>query len=130
MVCILLHDVGHLGKQYLDDLEQKKEHWRLGARIAGRLFGVKGYDLTAGHCHYSGEPESRLYKPDKYCWMYEQYWWARWNAFVEPKLIMGFPNVRDAYNWFHAQVRESVESGQYRSTHGMYLERTKQQAEE
>jgi hypothetical protein len=123
LTCIFLHDVGHLGKQYLDNLEEKKQHYVLGAKIARRLFGRKGYEMVAGHCEYSGLPESRLYRPDKYSWMYEPYWWARWNALVEPKLLMGFNSVREAYAWFHRQVKDNVESGEYRSTHSMFLER-------
>ncbi len=41
IVCILLHDVGHWGKNYLDNYEEKKQHSILGAKIAGKLFGQK-----------------------------------------------------------------------------------------
>ena len=124
-VCILIHDSGHIGKQYLDDYEQKKLHWELGARIAKRLFGQRGYDLTAGHCEYSGLERSRLYFADKYAWKYEPYWWAWWNAVVEPKLKMGY-TLREAYTRFHAAVEKSIESGEFRSTHQLYLERCKE----
>lgn len=34
IVCIFLHDIGHWGLDYLDDVNQKNKHWELGARIA------------------------------------------------------------------------------------------------
>ena len=121
-VCILVHDLGHLGTNYLDNLEEKKGHWRLGARIARFFLGQKGYDLTAGHCDYSGVPLSRLYKADKYSWIFEPRWWAYMNCFFEPKLRMGY-SCKEAYERFHHQVRQNINSGQYRSTHELYLER-------
>lgn len=127
--CIFLHDVGHWGRQYLDDVREKNRHWELGARIAGRLFGRKGFDLAAGHCRESGHPESRLLKPDKYSWVFEPYWWAWWNALVEPKLLMGY-TLREAYARFHARVRENIESGAYRDTHNFFLEKCISQREE
>ncbi len=27
IICILLHDIGHWGKQYLDNYEEKKNEW-------------------------------------------------------------------------------------------------------
>ena len=50
IVCIFLHDIGHWGKNYLDNYEEKKQHSLLGARTAKLLFGQKGYDLIVGHC--------------------------------------------------------------------------------
>src|SRR3990172_13355264 len=61
-VCIAIHDIGHWGKDYLDDVEAKREHWILGARIAGKLFGDKYYAFCAGHDAYSGYARSELYK--------------------------------------------------------------------
>ena len=49
LVCIFLHDIGHIGKNYLTNYEEKRQHWILGARIAKRLFGWKGYHLICGH---------------------------------------------------------------------------------
>src|SRR3990167_6280834 len=73
--CIFFHDIGHINLDYLDNFEEKKVHWKLGADIAMALFGWKGYDLVAGHCHYSGAEESKLYKPDKYSWHIAPVWW-------------------------------------------------------
>lgn len=124
-LCIFIHDIGHWGRDYLNDYEQKKVHWVLGAKVAGVLFGFRGFVLVAGHCRYNGFPESPLYKADKYSWIYEPYWWAWWNGLVEPKLRMGY-SMREAYDRFHAQVKENVESGEYRPTHDMYLERCRE----
>jgi len=120
--CIFLHDIGHLGKNYLDDVDAKNEHWRLGARIAGVLFGKKGWDLCAGHDAHSGAPESLLYKPDKYSWYIAPRWWLLSNCMVEPKIAMGY-SPREAVDRFKGRVKENIESGAYRPTHDLYLER-------
>ena len=122
LVCIFLHDVGHFGLDYLDNYEEKKLHWRTGARIARLFFGDKGYDLCAGHCQHSGAPISALYKADKYSWYIAPHWWLISNCVFEPKLKMGMSS-RDAVAKFKAQVAKSIESGEFKSTHSMYLER-------
>lgn len=122
-VCIFLHDVGHIGLDYLDDFEQKKKHWELGARIGNRLFGQKAFDFLAGHCSHTGYPLSDLYRPDKYSWHIAPSWWIVLNCFFEPKLAIGCCNRREAARHFKEQVRKSVESGEYKSTHSMYLDR-------
>jgi hypothetical protein len=125
LVCILLHDIGHIGKQYLDDFEQKKEHWILGARIARFLFGEKGYLFVAGHCSYSGVSQSLLYRPDKLSWLIAPMWWMRSHALVEPSI--GKQHHIDA---FLKHVRENVESGRFESNHVVWLKAQKQLAEE
>jgi len=122
MLCIFLHDIGHWGLNYLDDYEQKKEHWKLGAKIAGKLFGYKGWWICAGHCSHSGIPNSPLYKADKYSWHMAPEWWLYTNALFEPKLRMGYSRIQ-AVRRFKENVRESIESGVFRSTHSMYLKR-------
>jgi len=122
-ICIFLHDVGHWGLDYLDDEGQKKVHWELGACLARCLFGNSGYSLLAGHCHHSGHPQSRLYKPDKYSWYIAPYWWLWSNIVFEPQLQMGYKTKREAIEKFRAQVRASIETGEYRSTHSFFTER-------
>lgn len=122
-VCIALHDVGHWGKNYLDDEAAKREHWKLGARIAGKIFGQKGFDLIAGHDRYSGYQESKLLKPDKYSWHIAPYWWLWWNNIIEPRIKQGMGN-REAILDFRKWVKHNVESGEYRATHDAYIERT------
>lgn len=124
IICICLHDIGHIGLQYLDDFEQKKNHWKLGAEIAKRLFGYDGFALCAGHCSHSGFPKSRLYKADKYSWHIAPRWWLWLNTFAEPKLRMGYSRW-GAVNAFKSQVANSIENGHFKSTHSFYLDRCK-----
>ncbi len=123
VACIFLHDIGHIGLDYLDDFEQKKRHWKLGAEIGGRLFGYRAYYLLAGHCSHSGFVESELYRADKYSWYIAPTWWLWWNNIVEPKLAINCDGNMDAVRKFQAMVKTSIESGEFRSTHEMYLQR-------
>jgi hypothetical protein len=125
VACIFLHDIGHMGKNYLDDVDAKNEHWRLGARIAGWLFGQKGYDLCAGHNIHSGALESLLSKPDKYSYLLAPEWWLWTNTLFEPKLAMGYTR-REAIRRFRERVRESIETGKYHPTHEFYIERCRE----
>jgi hypothetical protein len=122
LVCIYLHDVGHLGKNYLDSPEEKSKHWELGAQIAGKLFGEKGFLMCAGHCAESGYPVSLLMKPDKYSWYIAPRFWLFTNTVVEPKVAMGYSKW-ESVKRFKASVKNSIESGEYKSSHAMYLER-------
>lgn len=130
IICIFLHDIGHWGKDYLSDYEQKKEHWKLGTNVAYQLFGVKGYLLTAGHCEFSQinireqhhPNRSRLYNPDKYSWYIAPTWWLYSNVLVEPQLQIGYETVMEAVREFQKQVKESIESGEYKVTHQIYLD--------
>lgn len=124
MICIFLHDIGHFGRNYLDDYEQKKTHWELGAKIAYILFGPEGYRFVAGHCTHSGYPKSPLYKADKYSWHIAPRWWLWLNCVFEPKLQMGYSKW-GAVDAFKAQVADSVENGHFKSTHSFFLERCK-----
>ena len=121
-ICILIHDVGHVGLNYLDNYEGKKQHWILGARIGRLLFGQKGFCFLAGHCSSSGYPLSDLYKADKYSWYIAPVWWLRWNCLVEPKITMGY-SCCEAIARFKQQVKISIDTNQYRSTHSLFLER-------
>lgn len=123
IVCIFLHDIGHIGLQYLDDFEQKRRHWWWGAKIAYILFGWKGWNFLAGHCSHSGWPLSRLYKADKYSWYIAPTWWLCWNNVVEPKLTVNCDSNMDAVRKFQTMVKQSIESGEFTSTHEMYLRR-------
>jgi hypothetical protein len=122
--CIFLHDVGHWGKQYHDSVDEKNKHWILGANIARKLFGQKGFDMVAGHVGNNGYPQSQLYKADKYSWYITPYWLLYWNNIVEPKVKCGMKN-HDAIISFQKWVKQSIESGEYRNTHEAYVERLK-----
>lgn len=122
IVCIFLHDIGHLGKNYLSSYEEKKDHWILGSNIAYRLFGNKGFFLVAGHCSHSKYHKSELHKADKYSWYIAPKWWIYLNTIAEPKL-KGNKSRKDAVSYFKNCVKQSIESGQYKSTHNFYLKR-------
>jgi hypothetical protein len=124
-VCILLHDIGHWGTEYLDNFEEKRDHWRLGARVAGKLFGWKYYVFCAGHCDYSNYPPSPMFKADKYAAYLAPYWWLYLANFFEPKIRCGMKS-RDAVSRYKAQAKHNVESGEYKSNHEFYLERRRQ----
>ena len=110
VICIFLHDIGHIGKQYLDNWDEKKEHWKLGAKIAGCFFGDKGYDFTAGHCS-SSPVLSDLRRADKYSWLIAPYWWLWSNTVFEPKLMRRNKTrkaavetwIRDVQAWWDKQ---------------------------
>lgn len=122
MVCIGLHDIGHLGMQYLDNYEEKKMHWALGAQIAKRLFGQKGYDLIAGHCSYNGQTRSALYKPDKYSWIICPGWWMWTNTLFEPKLIRPGRTRMQSMRDFKEAMKENWNNGLPKQGHDIYLE--------
>jgi len=125
--CILLHDIGHWGTNYLDNIEEKKQHGVLGSRVAGKLFGQKGYDLCAGHNPYIGIPRSKLYEPDKYSWCIAPLSWIWLTTFFEPKLIWkGCTRWQSAVN-FRQSMRKNQETGFKELAHDIYLKRCKEE---
>jgi hypothetical protein len=116
LICILLHDLGHLGLNYLSDPEQKKKHWVLGAGIAGALFGQKGMDLVAGHTIHSGFPISRLKKPDKFSHIIASERWMAWYYWIEG--LEGFPPKE-----WKRRIRAEIEQENWRDCHEVYLDR-------
>ena len=126
IICIFLHDIGHWGKNYLDDYEQKRLHWIAGANFANRLFGWKGYVFVASHDINSvyidyGCP---MYRSDKYSWSIAPSWWQWMNCIAEPKLRVGY-SIKEATRMFRDQVNRGIESGLYPETHSFYLDRCK-----
>jgi len=120
IVCILIHDIGHIGLDYLDNYEEKQKHWILGAEIGKKFFGQKAYEFLAGHCTYSGYPLSALYKADKYAHYLAPEWVLYLNTIFEPKLMMGMSR-KEAILRFKSQVKNSIESGKFIPTHQIYL---------
>ena len=120
-VCILLHDIGHWGKNYLDNYDEKKAHALLGAAIAWQLFGDKGYDLVAGHNEYNGHPRSELYEPDKYSWVIAPLWWMMSNAVFERKLQRNGSTIRESAVMFKEAMRKNGETGYQEQGHDIYL---------
>ena len=115
--CIILHDIGHVGTQYLDNYEEKKRHWKLGARLAGRLFGRRGFDLVAGHTPYSKVRRSKMYLADKHSWLLAPKWWLWTNLFFEPGLAP--PD-----EWKRI-VRKHIDEDGNKPLHEHYLRRNK-----
>lgn len=115
-VCIALHDVGHIGLDYLDDPEAKAKHWCLGAIWALYLFGSKGWALCAGHSGHSGEPRSMLYKADKLSWTIAPMWWLLWQQVVEPKLNQSGMSRREHARRFREWAIANCE-GRWSETH-------------
>lgn len=121
VVCIFIHDIGHWGKQYLDDYELKKKHGVAGARLALFLFGEKGYHLCAGHNEYKGHPRSELYYPDKYSWVIAPKLWMMSNTWFEPKLIRKGHNRRESAQMFKDAMRENMKTDFKEQGHDIYL---------
>jgi len=117
LCCIFLHDIGHIGKQYLTDPQEKADHWKMGARIAGKLFGRKGFLLVAGHTTQSGYPRSRLFIPDKRSWIEAPDWWLWSNHFFED---FG-SDASKPHNWKRI-VGENLRNGCPKGSHALYLE--------
>lgn len=126
VACIFLHDIGHWGKDYLSDYEQKKQHAELGSRVAGWLFGEKGRALVAGHNAYVGEPRSALYFPDKYSWVIAPTWWITFNAWVEPPLRRPGCTCWESAVLFQGAMRDNMAGGFQEQGHDVYLRQIKQ----
>jgi hypothetical protein len=118
--CILLHDIGLWNTDYLDG-DNKRGHWELGALVAGKLFGRKGFLLVAGHCRDSGFPESALLKPDKMSWVIAPRLWLFSNLLAEPKIRNNAMSRWEHVNWFKEKVRQNIDGGQFADTHDIYL---------
>lgn len=119
LVCIFLHDIGHLGKDYLSDYEQKKSHWKMGAKIAHRLFGHKGLIFISGHTTQSSRGmsgyRSKLFWADKYSWLIAPRWWLKLNDRVE-----GFNKDRNLDDWLK-NIRANWLLGCPFGSHHFYL---------
>jgi hypothetical protein len=120
VVCIFLHDIGHIGKDYLSDPQQKKEHWKLGAIIAGKLFGSKGFMFVAGHTKGSGFPLSSLFMPDKKSWLHAPNWWLWSNHIFE-----NFNSSASIPSTWKKLVAENAKHGFKDGLHKVYLDNRK-----
>lgn len=119
--CIFLHDLGHWGKDYLDDYEMKRLHWKEGAAIAQYLFGRKGFELTAGHCSTSDIPKSPMYLADKQSWLMMPYAVHWLYCQFEPMLLCGEPahiHIPKFQEW----VRQNLEREEPVETHNALFE--------
>ena len=121
VVCILLHDIGHWGKDHLDNYEEKKSHANLGAMLAGKLFGERGYNLVFGHNEYEGQTRSELYYPDKYAQVIAPVWWLITNTWTEPKLIRKGHTRRQSAVMFKEAMTENMKNDFQEQGHHIYL---------
>jgi hypothetical protein len=126
IICIFLHDVGHIGLNYLDNYEEKKTHWKLGAKIARFLFGDWGYSFIGGHCSNSGLKVSKLYYADKLSWLIAPSWWLATNRIFEPKLGDGLSISLSAKKFKKDALEHllnNIKNGEMNSLHNIYLKR-------
>lgn len=121
LVCIYLHDIGHWGKDYLDDYSAKKRHAELGAKIANSLFGKKASDFILGHNAYEARQRSKLYYPDKYSWIIAPSIWMLSNQIFEPKLIRKGRGRMESVTMFKDAMRENEKTGFQEQGHDIYL---------
>ena len=121
IICIAIHDIGHWGKDYLNDYEEKKKHSILGAKIAGKLFGQKGYELIVGHNLYNGAVRSELHHPDKYSWVIAPTWWIVTTTWFEPKLQRKGSTRKESAIMFKKAMKENMDTGFKELGHEIYL---------
>ena len=125
VACIFLHDIGHIGKNYLDNPKDKAEHWRLGAELAGLLFGWKGFTLCAGHCGTSGHDMSKMWGADKLSWLLAHQFWLVSNGVVEPMLRRPGESIwQNAKNWPKEVAKAIKEDKSNFSAHDLWKRRS------
>lgn len=127
LACIFLHDIGHVGTNYMDDINAKHDHWRMGAKIAGVLFGNKGYKLCAGHAPQSGIERSRLYRPDKYARLISPTWLLVLDRTIEPEIGKVQGGSLAGIQAFREKLKKSLDSGEFVDTHEIFLEMKREQ---
>jgi hypothetical protein len=124
-VCIFIHDIGHWGKDYLDNVDEKEHHGDLGAKVAGKLFGQKGFDLINGHNSYQGQERSQLFEPDKYSWVIAPVWWVASTCIFEPKLIRKGHTRKESAELFIKAMADNAKSGYRERGHDIYLKQVR-----
>jgi len=128
LICILLHDIGICGREYLSDGKAKRGHWEKGADLSFNVIlllaprrrqfylAYRAYIFCAGHCPSESDyTMSRLYRADKKSWLEAPMWWLRSNARIEKFVI-------SAEEWV-AIVRKQLEHKGYNGdgAHSMYM---------
>ena len=119
LFCILVHDLGYIGKQEMDCSEEDT-HPELGAKIAGAVFGKKARLECLGHSRsYAVKhniPISRLCWADKWSPMFDptHFYWLRGTLSGEIKEYRKtFPRANGASSlmWtvaFKKHIRENA----------------------
>lgn len=93
--CILIHDIGYIGKAEMDGPEGNK-HPELGAKIAGALFGEKARLECLGHSRSYAEAHGL--KTSRLCWA------DKWSPMFDPT------------HWYWLRGTASGEISEYRKT--------------
>lgn len=110
LICILIHDIGYFGTNYHTD-KTNEGHAELGARIACRLFGEKGFNLVAGHSRSTANkfnlPLSDLEPPDDYSWIIAPKWWLRSNKKIDKYAL-------DGEIWQQLVIKNWEENGMFK----------------
>lgn len=127
IICIVVHDWGVAGRQYLSNNNAKYGHWMLGAVIAKKLFGDKGSAFVAGHTPESSEQgwvRSDLWYADKASWLVAPLWWLWLNYRLE-KFQVSHP-----HQWrviIAKNLRDDLASGgnNHFGGHQLYLDEMK-----
>lgn len=91
LFCIFIHDIGYFGKDYLTNLSND-DHEILGATIAKRLFGQKGYDFVFGH-RSNNNVYSLLERADDFSQVITPIWLMKLNYLIENK------KLSDPFKW-------------------------------
>jgi len=89
IICIVLHDIGICGRDYLSG--DKNGHWELGAKIAQGFFlrlgfpslAWKSWWFCAGHTTEPGLPRSDLFWADKISNLVRPRWWGWLSYWIE-----------------------------------------------
>lgn len=112
IVCILFHDIGYIGRNYISE-QDNDGHAELGARICKRWFGDKAWYFILGHSSSSirkfSIPVSKLEAPDDYSWIIAPAWWLRWNTIVEPQLHAEVWREAVKRNWATGRKKDGFE---------------------
>jgi hypothetical protein len=124
LACIFIHDIGHWGKDYLDNPEDKAQHAILGAKVARKLFGEKGYLFVIDHKSYAEAARSSLYLPDKMSWTSAPIWWMLSNQIFEPKLLRDGKSRWKSATMFRDAMKDNANTGFAKRGHDIYLEQT------
>jgi len=132
LICIFLHDIGIVGRQYLSNNKGKKGHWEKGAILSQNIIfwyfpikyashSIDAFYMCAGHCpEESSFPESKLFRADKMSrvimptlLMWPEYWF-------EFKKTGGLNPIE-----WKKILREKLKSNKPFNTHKLYMETRK-----
>jgi len=118
LICILLHDIGIWGRDYLSDDEAKKGHEMAGARLALAITrNERAYVLCYTHVT-SNIRKGRLWLPDKKSWLMlpNWVWWICWWVERGRKMGLQTPPV-----WKRI-VEDNLAKKEYRGSHQLYID--------